>query len=192
MSHAQLRTAAFLAAAGYGAGAVLELVHDQPTRFTSILDYLIEAGFVVGLAATVVVLAALAGGQRTVASRITLGLAATGNAATLVAAGGTLVLGREVLDGLFFIGVLATILGYLASAVLDLVRRLTPRMVGVILLLGFVGSMVVSGVLGALLGHGGDGGTAGGLALAAVWIAVGRLVSAPYAEVPPTVVPERV
>lgn len=184
MSHAHLRTAAFLAAAGYGAGAVLELVHDQPTRFTSVVDYLIEAGFVVGLAGTVVVLVGLAGGQRSVASRITLGLAAFGNAATLVAAGGTLVLGREVLDGLFFVGVLATILGYLASAALDLMRRLTPRLVGVILLLGFVGSMVVSGVFGALLGQGGDGGTAGGLALAAVWIAVARLLTAPYADVP--------
>ena len=183
MSQTHLRTAAFLAAAGYGAGAVLELVHDQPSTFTGIIDYLIEAGFVVGLAATVLVLVGLARGQRSVASRVTLGLAALGNAATLVAAAGTLVLGREVLDGLFFAGVLATILGYLTSAVLDLLRRLTPRLVGVVLLLGFVGSMVVSGVLGALLGHGGDGGTAGGLALAAVWIAVARLVSAPYAEV---------
>ena len=59
---------------------------------------------------------------------------------------------------------------------------------GVVLLLGFVGSMVVSGVLGALLGQGGDGGTAGGLALAAVWIAVGRLLAAPDAEVPEPVV----
>jgi len=183
MSYTHLRTAAFLAAAGYGVGAVLELVHDQPFIFTSPVDYLIEAGFVVGLAATVVVLAALVRGQRSVASRIALGLAALGNAATLVAAGGTLVLGREVLDGLFLVGVLATILGYLATAVLDLLRRVTPRLVGVVLLLGFVGSMVVSEVLGALLGHGGDGGTAGGLALAAVWIAVGRLMSAHQAEV---------
>ena len=96
-----------------------------------------------------------------------------------------------MLDGLFFVGVLATILGYLLSAVLDLLRRLSPRLVGVVLLLGFVGSMVVSGVLGALLGQGGDGGTAGGLALAAVWIAVARLLTAPYAEVPEPVVAAR-
>ena len=191
MFHAHLRTTAFLAAAGYGAGAVLELVHDQPTTFTSILDYLIEAGFVVGLTATVVVLAALARGQRAPGSRVALALAALGNAATLVAAGGTLLLGREVLDGLFFAGVLATILGYVASAVLDLRRRLVPRLVGVILLLGFIGSMVVSGVLGSLLGQSGDGGTAGGLALAAVWVAVGRLVSAPYVEVSEPVEPVR-
>ena len=192
MSHAHLRTAAFLAAAGYGVGAVLELVHDQPSNFTSLVDYLIEATFVVGLAATVVVLAGLARGQRSVASRITLGLAALGNAATLVAAAGTLVLGREVLDGVFVVGVLGIILGYLASAVLDLLKRLSPRLAGVVLLLGFVGSMVVSGVLGALLGHGGDGGTAGGLALAATWIAVARLLSAPYAEVTEPAVAARV
>ena len=106
------------------------------------------------------------------------------NSATLVAAGGTLVLGREVLDGVFVIGVLAIIVGYCAMSVLDLFRRLTPRLAGVVLVLGFVGSMVVSGVLGALLGHGGDcGGTAGGLALAAAWVAVARLLSASYAEV---------
>ena len=126
MFDAHLRTAAFLAAAGYGTGAVLELVHDQPATFTSTIDYLIEAGFVVGLTATVVVLAALVRGQRSFGSRFTLGLAATGNTATLVAAGGTLILGREVLDGLFFVGVLATILGYLASAVLDLLREGKP------------------------------------------------------------------
>ena len=39
---------------------------------------------------------------------------------------------------------------------------------------------------------GGDGGTAGGLALAAVWIAVARLVSAPYAEVTEPAVAARV
>ena len=184
MFDAHLRPAALLAAVGYGAGAVLELVHDQPSTFSGVTDYLIEAGFVVGLAATVVVLVGLVRGQRSTGSRLTLGLAAAGNAATLVAAGGTLLLGREVLDGLFFAGVIATILGYLSSAVLDLLRRLTPRLVGVVLLLGFVGSMVVSGVLGALLGHGGDGGTAGGLALAAVWVGVARLLTSADVETP--------
>ena len=183
MSHAHLRIAAFLAAAGYGVGAVLELVRDQPTVFTSPVDYLIEATFVIGLAATVVALAGLARGQRSVGSRLSLGLGALGHSATLVAAGGTLVLGREVLDGVFVIGVLAIIVGYLATAVLDLLRRLTPRLAGVVLVLGFMGSMVVSGVLGAMLGHGGDGGTAGGLALAAAWVAVARLLSASYVEV---------
>src|SRR5689334_13073975 len=118
MFDAHLRPAALLAAVGYGAGAVLELVHDQPSTFAGVTDYLIEAGFVVGLAATVVVLVGLVRGQRSTGSRLTLGLAAAGNAATLVAAGGTLLLGREVLDSLFFAGVLATILGYLSSAVL--------------------------------------------------------------------------
>ena len=183
MSQTHLRTASVLAAAGYGVGAVLELVRDQPSTFTSPVDYLIEAAFVVGLAATVVGARRPGARQRTVGSRIALGLAGAGNAAVLVAAAGTLVLGREVLDGVFFLGVLATIVGYLACAVLDLFRRLTPRLVGVVLLLGFMGSMVVSGVLGALLGQGGDGGTAGGLALAAVWVAVGRLLATPDSEV---------
>ena len=182
MSHAHLRTAAFLAAAGYGIGAVLELVRDQPAVFTSPLDYLIEATFVVGLAATVAVLVGLVRGQRFPGSRIALGGAAAGTTTVLVAATGTLVLGKEVLDGLFFVGVLGIILGYLVLAALDAFRRLAPRFSGVVLLLGFVGSMVVSGVLGSLLGHGGDGGTAGGLALAASWVAVGRLLATPSAE----------
>jgi hypothetical protein len=182
MSHAHLRTTSFLAAAAYGAGAVVELVRDQPATFTSPLDYLIEVAFVAGLAATVVVLVGLAREQRSTGSRIALGVAALGNAATLVAAAGTLVLGREVLGGVFVLGVLGTVLGYLAAAVLDLFRKLTPRLVGVALLLGFVGALVVSAVLGALLGHGGDSGTAGGLALAAAFVAVGRLAQS--AEVP--------
>jgi hypothetical protein len=175
--HAHLRTTAMVAAGAYGAGAVLELVRDQPATFSSPLDYLIEASFVGGLAATVTVLVGLARRQRSVGPRLALGLAGAGNAVILVAAGGTLVLGREVLDGVFVLGVLGVIVGFLGLAVLDLFRRLAPRRAGVVLLLGFVGSMVVSGVLGAALGHGGDGGTAGGLALAAAWVAVGRLLS---------------
>ena len=191
MSQTHLRAASVLAAAGYGVGAVLELVRDQPSTFTNPVDYVIEAAFVVGLGATVAVLVGLARRQRTVGSRIALGLAGAGNAVVLVAAAGTLVVGREVLDGLFFLGVLATIVGYLACAVLDLFRRLTPRLVGVVLLLGFVGSMVVSGILGALLGQTGDGGTAGGLALAAVWVAVGRLLATPDSEVAEPLLPVR-
>ena len=145
--------------------------------------------FVAGLAATVAVLIGLVRGQQSVAIRIALVVAGSGSTGLLVAATGTLALGREVLDGVFVIGVLAIIVGYLAMAVLDLFRRLSPRLSGVVLLLGFVGSMVVSGILGALLGHGGDGGTAGGLALAASWVAVGRLLVVPSVEVaePPTV-----
>jgi len=177
-----LRNAAFLTAAAYGAGAVLELVRDQPTHFSSPVDYLIEAMFVAGLAGTVAVLVGLARGQHTTGTRAALWVAILGNAATLVAATATLVLGRDVLGGVFVIGVLATILGYLATAVLDLLRKLTPRLAGVVLLLGFVGSVVVGSVLGALLGQGGDSGTAGGLALAAAWVGVGRLLAAPYVE----------
>lgn len=174
-THTRLRTLSMIAAVSYGAGAALELVREQPTTFTSPLDYLIEAGFVGGLAATVAVLVGLIRRQRAAVAKVALGVAAAGNAALLVAATGTLVLGREVLSGVFGIGLLGIVAGYLGLAVVDLLRRLTPRLAGVILMLGFAGSIVVSGLLAALLGHGGDNGTAGGFALAAAWIAVGRL-----------------
>jgi len=70
MSQTHLRAASVLAAAGYGVGAVLELVRDQPSTFTNPVDYVIEAAFVVGLVATVAVLVGLARRQRTVGSRI--------------------------------------------------------------------------------------------------------------------------
>ena len=182
-SHAHLRPLAMIAAVSYGAGAALELVREQPTTFTSPLDYLIEAGFVGGLAATVAVLVGLLRRQRAAVARVALGVAAAGNTALLVAATGTLLLGREVLDGVFGLGLLGVVVGYLGLAVVDLLRRLTPRLTGIILMLGFAGSIVVSGLLAALLGHAGDNGTAGGFALAAAWVAVTRLLAAPSAEV---------
>jgi len=94
-----------------------------------------------------------------------------------VAALATALDGREALDALFPLGFLAVVAGYVTLAVLDLRKRLLPPGAGLVLLIGFIGAVIVSGVVGALLDSGGDGGTGGGLVLAASWAALARLIS---------------
>lgn len=167
-------------AALYTGTGVLELTHDQPTVFADPIDYWIEGVFVGALALSVVVLASLA--RAGLPDRpVTAGwaLAAGGHALLLVAALATAIDGREALDGLFPLGFLAIVTGYVTLAALDLRERLVPPRTGLVLLIGFVAAAVVSGVVGALLDSGGDGGTGGGLVLAVAWAAVARLVSEP-------------
>lgn len=169
------------AAAGlYAVTGVLEFTHDQPTIFADPIDYWIEGVFAGALALSVVVLASLARlAAPGHAGAVGWTLAAVGHAALLAAALATAIDGREALDGLFPLGFLAIVAGYLTLAVLDLRKRLQPARTGLVLLIGFVGAVIVSGVVGALLDSGGDGGTGGGLVLAASWAALARLVPEP-------------
>ena len=171
----------WLAAAVAGLHAltgVLEVTHDQPTVFADPIDYWIEGVFSAALALSVVVLASLArAGASGRNGAIGWTMAAGGHAALLLAALATAIDGREALDALFPLGFLAIVAGYVTLVVLDLRKRLLPSRAGLVLLIGFVGAVVVSGLAGALLDSGGDGGTGGGLALAASWAALARLIS---------------
>jgi hypothetical protein len=163
-----------LAAAGfYAATGAIELTHDQPTVFADAIDYWLEGFFVAALAASTAVLAALVrtGGRM---AAIGWGLAATGNAALLVAALATAVKGRETLDILFAVGFLAIVSGYLILAVLDAGRRLAPARAGLVLLVGFIGGAVFDGLMGG----------GGGLVFAAVWVALAGLVSGEFLTPP--------
>jgi hypothetical protein len=158
-----------LTAAGlYAATGAIELVHDQPTVFADPIDYWLEGIFVAALAASVTVLASLARARWTGAGT-TFGWtpAACGHLALLVAALVTAIEGREALDVVFPLGVLAIVAGYLVLAVLDARRRLVPRGAGLVLLAGFVAGAVVDGALGG----------GGGLVFAASWAALARLIS---------------
>jgi hypothetical protein len=169
----------------YAVTGVLQLIHDQPTVFADPIDYWIEAAFAGALALSVVVLASLARvGASSRARAAGWTLAAGGHAALLVAALATAIDGREALDALFPLGFLAIVAGYVTLAVLDLRKRLLPSRAGLVLLIGFVGAVIVSGVVGALLDSGGDGGTGGGLVLAASWAALARLISEPMEPSP--------
>jgi hypothetical protein len=163
---------ALVAAAFYAVTGAIELAHDQPTVFADPIDYWLEACFVVALAASAAVLATI--GRAGLSGRsgaIGWLAAAAGNAALLVAAAATLVEGRESLDPLFALGFLAIVLGYLTLAVTDLRGRLVPNRGGVVLLAGFVATVVLDNLVAG----------AGGLVLAAAWAAFSRLIAVPHA-----------
>lgn len=170
----------------YAATGVIEFTHDQPAVFADPLDYLLEGIFAGALALSAVVLASLvrAGFAGRVA-RVGWILSASGHVLLLVAALATVIDGREALDGLFPLGFLAVVAGYLTLAVLDARGRLVPARAGLVLLMGFVGAAIVSGIVGALLDSGGDGGTGGGFVLAAAWAALARLTSESVKSAPP-------
>ena len=171
----RLTQLALLAAGAYAVTGALELSHDQPTVFADPLDYVIEATFAAGLAASVVVLLAI--GKSGLSGRpgtVGWSVAAAGNAALAVAALATAIEGREALDPLFPLGFLAIVVGYLMLAVVDARRRLVPPRAGLVLLIGFIATAVVDNLV-----------TGGGtLVLAATWAALGRLITTPDAIAP--------
>lgn len=146
----------------YALTGALELGHDQATVFADPADYVIEVLFVGALALGVAALAGLAFAARGVV-KVAWWLAAGGHAVLVVAAAATAVRGRESLDPAFPLGVLAILLGFALASVLDLRGRVHPARAGLVLLAGWVGAMVLSGV------------DLGSLALAAGWCALGRL-----------------
>jgi hypothetical protein len=176
------------AAALYAAVGAIELAHDQPTVFADAIDYWMEAIFVAALGLSAAVLASLA---RAPSSRraATVGwaLGASGSALLAAVALATAIEGREALDGLFPLGFLLIVAGYVTLAVLDARGRLHPSRAGLVLLIGFIGAAAVDSIVGGILGTEGDGGAGGGLVLAATWAAFGRLLSearAPQTEAP--------
>jgi hypothetical protein len=124
----------------YALTAILSLFAPQEAVFDSISDYLIEVIFVVGLAGTLIVVASLHALQKDSYGR--LGAAGslitfTGYALLLVAAAATTLAGREVLDTVFPVGVLAILLGSILLGIMTLRARLLPWWCAVFLIVGF-------------------------------------------------------
>lgn len=169
-----LAPATWVATAGYAVTGALELLHDQSPQFASPLDYLIEIAFAVSLGATAVAAYAFATGRsRSRVVRVGWLLATLGHLALFASAAATAVAGHDALGPAFLLGLLCSLSGYGALSVADLRGRVAPARVGVVLLVGFVGSVVLGAVTAVLLTDGG-GGT---LALAASWAAVARLLA---------------
>lgn len=167
-----LTAATWFATAAYALTGALELLHDQRSSFASPLDYLIEIAFALGLGATAAATCAFYATRPRVRS-VAVGwlLATVGHLALFASATATAVVGHDALGPAFLLGLLGTTAGYLTLVVADLRGRVRPARAGVVLLVGFVGSVVLGAVTAALLSDGG-GGT---LALAASWAAVARL-----------------
>jgi hypothetical protein len=177
-------------AALYAAVGVIEITHDQPTVFADAIDYWMEAIFVAALGLSAAVLASLArAGSSSRAATVGWVVCASGSALLAAVALATAIEGREALDGLFPLGFLLIVAGYVTLGVLDARGRLHPSRAGLVLMIGFIGAVVVDSVVGGILGTEGDGGAGGGLVFAATWAAFSRLLSeatASHTEQPQT------
>lgn len=158
-----------LAGVMYALTAVLSLVAPQERVFDSFSDYLIEVIFVLGLAGTLVAIVglhALHTGRYGLLGAVGSLIAFIGYALLLVAAAVTTLLGREALDAVFPIGVLAILVGSVLLGAMILRARVLPWWCGVLLIVGFPLSVLLDVITGG----------AGGLALAVIWGLVGYVL----------------
>jgi hypothetical protein len=138
----------------------------QEVVFDSFSDYLIEVLFVLALAGTLLAIAGLhvlqrgSYGRTGAAGSLT---AFVGHALLLVAATATALAGREVLDAVIPLGLLAALVGLVLLGTATLRARVLPRWCGVLLIIGFPLTIVFDIA---------TGGT-GGIVMGAVWASVG-------------------
>ena len=164
-----IRSRVALAVAGlYAAVGALELMSDHQAddgaRLTETVDYALEWLFASASAAAAVALVILG---TTVAhrwGRVAAICSAAGNGTLAIAAAATAVNGRESLDALFGVGILALVAGYVTLATLDARRRIQPRRAGIALLVGYIAAIITD-----------VAGIGGGFMLAASWAAVAHL-----------------
>jgi len=120
--------------------AVLILFAPQEVVLDSFTDYLIEVLFVLALAGTLVAIAGLHALQRGRYERTGEADSLTafiGHALLLLAATAPALAGREVLDAVFPLGVLAVLVGLVLLGAAPLRARVLPRWCGVLLIAGF-------------------------------------------------------
>jgi hypothetical protein len=150
----------------YVLSAIISLFAPQQRVFDSFSDYLIEILFVVALAGTLVAIAGLHALQSGPYGR--LGAAGSlivfvGYALLFVAAAATTLAGREVLDAVFPVGVLAILVGSILLGAMTLRTRVLPWWCGVLLIVGFPLTVPLDVAISG----------AGGIALGIVWALVG-------------------
>ena len=151
----------------YALTAILSLLAPQGVVFDSFTDYLIEVIFVVGLAGTLVFIVSLhvlqteSYGRLGAAGFLT---AFAGYALLFVAAAATTLAGRETLDAVFPLGVLAVLVGSVLLGAAVLRARVLPWWCGVLIIVGFPLSVgldvavngagsIVLGIAWALVGY---------------------------------------
>ena len=138
------RHLALLAGSLFAVTAAIDIPHDQAKVFDATLDYVLEASFTLALVAGAATLFSMFHSAHGWLPRIGFGLSSLGTLTLALAAGATLVNGREALDSVFPLGLLGIMLGYVVLAVADLRRRVHPRFAG----LALVGTVVAMIALG--------------------------------------------
>ena len=145
---------------------ILSPLAPQEVVFDSFTDYLIEVLFILALAGTLITIAGLHVLQRERYGRTGAAGSLTafvGHALLLVAATATALAGREVLDAVFPLGVLAALVGLVLLGATTLRARVLPRWCGVLLIIGFPLTIVFDIATGG----------AGGIVMGVVWASVG-------------------
>lgn len=137
---------------------IVGLFDPQKPVFTSFSDYLIEVIFIVALLGTLGTIAGLHALHRGRYGRLGAAGSFTAFVGTMllfVAAVATALARREAFGGVFFMGLLGTLVGLLLLGEAVLRARLLPGWCGALLIVGFPLSVVVdvlAGVGGELLG----------------------------------------
>jgi hypothetical protein len=150
----------------YVLSAILSLIAPQQRVFDSFSDYLIEIIFVVALANTLVAIAglhALQSGRYGLLGAVGSLITFVGYALLFVAAAVTTLAGREALDAVFPIGVLAILIGSILLGAMTIRARMLPWWYGVLLIVGFPLTVPLDVAIRG----------AGGIALGIVWALVG-------------------
>ena len=158
-----LTSAAVVAAVGWAATGVVELVHDQSEAdFETTADYVLELAFLIGLVGSTVALWRLAP-EGPALTRWAAWAAAGGFGLLSVSAAITLGLGSNddpgPIGALFPLGLLVLVLGLIVLVAESIRRRFVPRWFPPVLLLAFV-------VLVVLQDYG------GAFAMTAAWLAL--------------------
>lgn len=175
--------AGVIAGGAYVTQAVLLLGGEQHDVFTT-RDRVIEAAFVCALILSTGVLEVLRrrqpGDFR--AARRALGAWEAGQVLLTVAAGATLIAGKDMLDIAFVVGFLPLLVGIVVTWVAGLRHHFDPRTIGLLLPVAFVASMLLGDPLG------------GGIVLGIAWAATGLALPSPSPISPKTrttVIPHR-
>lgn len=137
------RGLALLAGTLFALTAALDIPHDQPDVFASQHDYVLEAAFALSLAAAALTFISLARSATRLPAQIGFAVAGTGAAILMVVASATHVQGRDALDVLFPVGLLAMLLGQVALAVADVRGAVRPRYGGLILAASSIAMIVL-------------------------------------------------
>ena len=154
---------AMLAGLAYGIQSIMGVIKPQAEIFSGTSDYVLEAVFIVALAATIFALTGLhsfAGDRYGRTGMVGFWLTVMGTALTTISAVATLVAGQNSLGIAFLGGVLLSLIGYIVLGITTLRAKVLPTWAGLALIFGFPLSLFLSTF-------------GGGILLGLAWLSVG-------------------